>query len=80
MNISLFKSKLLSKLLFDDDSLTKLRRESEKTPVVLFWRGLARVRLVDSRRILKPAIADVKQISASRVIAIIYKRVKWTVV
>ena len=43
-----------NKLSFDDESLTKLRRESEKTLVELFWWDLARVRLVDSRRISKP--------------------------
>ena len=36
-------------------SLTKLRRESEKTLVQWFWRVAARVRLADSRRISKLA-------------------------
>ena len=40
--LPLFKSKLLWKLSLDDESLTKLRRESEKTLVEWFWRVLAR--------------------------------------
>ena len=50
----LFKSKLIWKLSFDDNSLTKLRRKSEKTLVEWFWRILARVRHADLRRISKP--------------------------
>ena len=49
----LFKSKLFWKLSYDDESLTKLSRESKKTLVEWFWRVLARVRPADTRRISK---------------------------
>ena len=42
----LFKSKLLWKLKFDDENLTKLWRESEKTLVKWFWRVLAESRWI----------------------------------
>ena len=45
---------MLWKLSFDDESLTKLRGESEKTLMEWFWRVLARVRLADLHRISKP--------------------------
>ena len=40
-----FKSQLLWKLSFDDKSLTKLQRESEKTLVEWFWQVLVPLRL-----------------------------------
>ena len=46
----LFKSKLLWKLKFDDESLTKLWRESEKTLVEWFWRVLAESRWIWKHR------------------------------
>ena len=49
----LFKSKLLWKLSFDDENLTKLRRKSEKTLVKWFWQVLVQVRLADLCRTSK---------------------------
>ena len=52
----LCKSKLLWKLLFDDESLTKYWRESEKTLKEWFWQSLEWVRIADPHQIiLKPA-------------------------
>ena len=54
--IAIIQKKIIMEIVFDDDSLTKLQRESEKTLVGWFWQVLAQVRLADLSQISKPDI------------------------
>ena len=54
--IAIIQKQIIMKVIFDDENLTKLRRESEKTLVEWFWRVIARARLAGFRRISKPVV------------------------
>ena len=55
--IAIIQKQITTKIFIWWRGSNKLRRESEKTLAEWFWRVLARLRLEDSRRILKPGVS-----------------------